>query len=97
MNPNASPRAPALSMLLKTALLALLMSGCAATLPPSPPAVVKAPEIPELPASARQTSQRSEAFSKRVERNIDNWDVMLTTSSMKPAATAASAPPTTTR
>lgn len=97
MKPNAWPRAIALRMLLKSSALALLLSACGATLPPSPPAVVLQPAIPKLADSARQISARSEPFSRRVERNISSWDATLTKSSMTPAGAAASAPLTTTR
>lgn len=77
-------------MLLPVALM--LLQSCAAPLPPQLPAVVACPTIPPLPSSARLVP-RSETYLQRVQRNIEQWDLML-----KKTALADSKPtPITTR
>lgn len=66
--------------------LALLLSGCAASLPPAPPTA--GPIIPPMPAEAKQTSLP--IYSASAESDISRWLQSLTRPSSP--ASPASAP-----
>ena len=88
MNPRDWPSLIEAAALPLTCAWLALTSGCSATLPPSPPAVVAWPAIPPLPENARPPQRHSQTYSERVEGLFDSWDEMLT----KRSPTSSSAP-----
>lgn len=81
MKPHGnSPRLAAMLL-----LLLVLLTGCATQ--PAPPLVVAPPEIPPLPAAARQIG--SPTYSLRWSKKVETWRLHLTPPS-SPATPASS-------